>query len=62
MGACAAEFFDVHASTQSPLALEALQRIAALYAIEATIRGQPADARLAARTAQSAPLFSTLRQ
>ena len=26
------KFFDVHAATQSPLALEALQRIAALYA------------------------------
>ena len=55
-------FFDVHAATRSPLALEALQRIAALYAIEATIRGQPPDARLAARTAQSAPLFTALRQ
>jgi hypothetical protein len=56
------KFFDVHASTQSPLALEALQRIAALYAIEATIRGQPPDARLAARTMQSASLFTALRQ
>jgi len=56
------KFFDVHASTQSPLALEALQRIAALYAIEATIRGQSPDARLAARTAQSAPLLTALRQ
>ena len=55
-------FFEVHAATQSPLALEALQRIAALYAIEATIRGQPPDARLAARIAQSAPLFTALRQ
>jgi len=55
-------FFDVHAATQSPLALEVLQRIAALYAIEATIRGQPPDARLAARIAQSAPLFTALRQ
>ncbi len=55
------KFFDVHAATQSPLALEALQRIAALYAIEATIRGQPSDARLAVRQAQSAPLFAELR-
>jgi transposase len=55
------KFFDVHAATQSPVALEALQRIAALYAIEATIRGQPPDARLAARQAQSAPLFAELR-
>ena len=43
------KFFDVHAATQSPLAHEALQRIAALYAIEATIRGQPAELRLAVR-------------
>jgi transposase len=56
------KFFDVHASTQSPLALEALRRIAALYAIEATIRGQPPDARLTTRAAQSASLFTTLRQ
>lgn len=56
------KLFDVHASTQSPPALEALQRIAALYAIEAAIRGRPPDARLAARTAQSAPLFTALRQ
>jgi transposase len=55
------KFFDVHASTQSPLALEALQRIAALYAIEATIRGQPPGARLATRAARSAPLFTALR-
>lgn len=55
------KFFDVHAATQSPLALEALQRIAALYAIEAVIRGQPPDARLAARQAKSAPLFTDLR-
>jgi transposase len=55
------KFFDVHASTQSPLALEALQRIAALYAIEATIRGKPPDDRVAARTARSAPLFTALR-
>jgi transposase len=55
------KFFDVHAATKSPLALEALQRIAALYAIEATIRGQPPDVRLAVRLAKSAPLFTDLR-
>ena len=58
---CRRPFFDLHASTDSPLALEALQRIAALYAIEATIRGQSPEARLAVRQAQSAPLFSDLR-
>jgi transposase len=61
MAHCRRPFFELHASTASPLALEALQRIAALYAIEATIRGQPPAARLAARQAQSAPLFSDLR-
>jgi transposase len=55
------KFFDVHAATQSPLAYEALQRIAALYAIEATIRGQSADSRVNVRTARSAPLFTDLR-
>lgn len=55
------KFFDVHAATQSPLALEALQRIAALYAIEATIRGQLPDARLTVRQARSAPLLAELR-
>jgi transposase len=55
------KFFDVHAATQSPLAAEALQRIAALYRIEAIIRGQSADARLAARQAKSAPLLTDLK-
>jgi len=61
MAHCRRPFFDLHASTGSPLALEALQRIAALYAIEATIRGQSPEARLAVRQVQSAPLFSDLR-
>ena len=52
------KFFDVHASNQSPLAHEALQRIAALYAVEATIRGQPPDVRLRVRSEQSAALFA----
>jgi len=55
------KFFDVHADTGSPLAHEALQRIAALYAVEATIRGQSPDARLPARQAQSVPLFAALK-
>ena len=55
------KFFDVHASNQSPLAHEALQRIAAMYAVEAAIRGQPPDARLRARLEQSAPLFAGLK-
>ncbi|MFM8616630.1 MAG: IS66 family transposase, partial [Alphaproteobacteria bacterium] len=53
-------FFDIHAATQSPIAAEALLRIAALYAIEAGIRGSTADRRLAVRQAQSAPLVAEL--
>ena len=33
------KFFDIHAATDSPIALEALERIGALYKIEADIRG-----------------------
>src|ERR1700760_1687040 len=55
------KFFDVQATTQSPWAPEALQRIAALYRIEAMVRGQPADVRLATRVARSAPLLAELR-
>jgi len=55
------KFFDVHAATQSPVAHEALQRIAALYAVEAAVRGQPPDIRLRVRHAQSAPLFAGLK-
>ncbi len=55
------KFWDVHEATQSPLAREALDRIAALYRIEGTIRGRPPDQRLAVRAAQLAPLMSELR-
>ena len=43
------------------MALEALQRIAALYQIEATVRGQPAEVRLATRAAKSTPLCNDLK-
>jgi transposase len=55
------KFFDVHAATASPLAHEALQRIAALYAIEDEIRGEPPEIRLRTRQARSKPLFDGLR-
>ena len=43
------KFYDVHHATASPIALEALERIAALFAIESSIRGRPPDQRVAAR-------------
>ena len=54
------KFFDIHAATDSPIALEALERIGALYRIEADIRGQSAEQRKAARQAHSLPLLTDL--
>ena len=55
------KFWDVHAATKSPLAREALDRIAALYRIEDTIRGRPPGQRLAIRITHAAPLLADLR-
>jgi transposase len=52
------KFFDVQAATQSALAQEALQRIAALYAIEAAIRGETPAVRLRLRQARAASLVN----
>lgn len=49
------KFFDIHAATDSPAALEALERIGALYKLEAQIRGKPAAERHAARQAHALP-------
>ena len=54
------KFFDVHAAQGSAIAAEALQRIAALYAIETEARGQPPDRRAEIRQARSSPLFDDL--
>lgn len=53
------EFIEL-AKGKMPIATEALQRIAALYAIEAEVRGQPAEIRRAARQAKSRPLVEDL--
>ncbi|MBP1804190.1 hypothetical protein J2Z33_000018 [Rubellimicrobium aerolatum] len=45
----------------SPIAEEALRQIAALYAIEASVRGFGPDARLAARREFSAPIVAAFR-
>jgi hypothetical protein len=55
------KFYDVHEATGSPVAAEALRRIAELYAIETSIRGQPAQARQATRQAKSLPLVRAMR-
>jgi transposase len=53
-------FYDL-AKTKAPIATEALKRIAALYEIEARIRGNSAAERLAVRQAESKPLVADLR-
>jgi transposase len=54
------EFFDLAKGKTAPIAEEALRRIAALYAIEDTIRGKPPDIRRATRQARSQPLVTDL--
>jgi len=56
------KFFDIHAETKSPQAHEVLQRIAALYVVEDSIRGQSPEVRLKVRPERSEPLFADLRK
>ena len=55
------KFYEVHEATGSPVAAEALRRIAELYVIEAAIRGQAADARRATRRIRSLPLTAAMK-
>lgn len=54
-------FYEIAKKGSAPIASEALQRIAALYAIEDDIRGQSAEARRAVRQAESKPRVEALR-
>jgi transposase len=54
------KFYDIHAATESPIAMAAMQRIGELYGIEEHIRGQPADIRRDIRQARSGPLLDAL--
>jgi transposase len=54
-------FFDLVQEGPAPIASEALERIAALYAIEKTIRGRSADERRAVRQERSKPLVLELK-
>ncbi len=53
-------FFDLTKGGTAPIAEEALRRIAALYAVEAEVRGKPPDLRRAARQAKSRALVEEL--
>jgi transposase len=53
-------FYDFYVSTQSPLAAEVLARIREIYAIEAEIRGYPAEHRRRVRDERSRPIVDAL--
>jgi len=55
------KFFDFHHATGSPIAAEALRRIAELYQIEARIRGRRPDQRAQIRQAESRPLVEAMK-
>jgi len=54
------KFHDLEQAHGSPLAREALERIAALYAIEDEIRGRPPEERKQVRQARARPLLQAL--
>src|SRR6201997_779807 len=55
------KFVKVYKSTNSPFAREVIERIAAIYAIEAEIRGRSAQQRQEARQLRSKPLMNALK-
>ena len=55
------KFVEVFKSTKSPFAREVIERLRAVYAIEAEIRGRSAEERQAARSTRTAPLMTALR-
>ena len=55
------KFFELHEATGSPIAAEALRRIAELYAIEEGIRGQSAQHRRLVRSREARPLVMAMK-
>ena len=55
------KFFEIHKATECPIAAEALRRIAAIYRIEARIRGTSAEECLAVRQAETRDLFEAFK-
>ena len=54
------KFFDLHAANGSPIAADALSRIAKLYAIEEQVRGKAPEEREALRQEKAVPLLEEL--
>jgi len=55
------KFYDLVEAHQSPIAIEAVERIAALYAIEKEIRGRPPEVRQKIRAEKARPLLDAMR-
>jgi transposase len=55
-------FYDLYAAHKSAVAKEALERIAALYAIEEEIRGRSAEERRQVRNERSRPLLESMKK
>jgi transposase len=53
-------FYELAAAGSAPIATEVLQRIKALYAVEAGIKGMPSEQRQAARQARSRPILDAM--
>lgn len=54
------KFYDLFEAHASPIAKEALERIATLYGIEKEIRGRPPDERQQIRAARARPLLESM--
>lgn len=55
------KFYEIAQAEDTPIAHEALRRIASLYAVEEQVRGQSPAHRLAARRALAKPIIDSLR-
>jgi hypothetical protein len=55
------KFYEIHKANGSPIAAEALRRIAELYAIEGRIRGLSAKQRRGTRNRHTRPLIKALK-
>ena len=60
LGHARRKFFDLHQADKNPMALEAVQRIAVLYAIEAEGEAMSVEARLQLRKEKSQPYLEDL--
>jgi len=56
------KFYDLQVAHKSPVAVEAIERIAELYSIEKEIRGRPPEERREIRNTRSKPLLESLKQ